>query len=61
MSGIVKSIGLTTDEHGREVLRVIIDYQKGEAPDLKWKVVFERTPVDVVLAAILPPGGDVPR
>lgn len=50
MSGTVKNIGITTDEDGREVLRVTIDYRNGDAPDLRWEVVFEQTPVDIVLA-----------
>ena len=51
MAGTVKSFSLTEDDAGREVLRLIIDYYDGDAPDLKWNVIWDATPVDVVLAS----------
>lgn len=47
-TGIVKSISLTADDDNRQVLRAIIDFYDGNAPDLTWSVVFDRIPVRII-------------
>lgn len=48
--GTIKSIDLTNDDNGLEVLRITVDFQVGFAPDLKFAAMFYKMPVRVVLA-----------
>lgn len=51
MPGLVKCIYRAKGKRGREVLRVIVDYYDGAAPDFQWKVIWDEIPVNVVVVA----------
>ena len=47
-TGRLTSVGLTNDDNGREVLRAIVDFHAGNAPDLPFGVIFNALPVRIV-------------
>lgn len=50
-TGRLVRVGLTNDDNGREVLRAIVDFHNGDAPDLPFSVIFNAEPVRIILAA----------
>ncbi len=49
-TGIVQSAGLHEDEMGRQVMRVVVDFYYGDAPDWQFSVIIKRQPVRIVVA-----------
>lgn len=47
-AGIVINVGLAQDDQGRTVMRAIVDFYDGAAPDINFKTVWNRTPVTIV-------------
>lgn len=49
-TGRLVSVCITNDDNGREVLRAIVDFHNGDAPDLPFGVIYNATPVCIRLA-----------
>jgi hypothetical protein len=47
-AGTLVSVGRTEDDQGRAVLRAIVDFYDGVAPDIDFKTVWDRTPVTII-------------
>lgn len=47
-AGIVTHIGMTQDDQGRTVMRAVVDFYDGAAPDINFKTVWNKTPVTIV-------------
>jgi hypothetical protein len=48
--GKLVRISLTNDDNGREVLRAYVDFERNGGPDLPFSVVWNGSPVRIVLA-----------
>lgn len=61
-TGILKSVGLTTDEDNRPVLRAIVDFYDNAAPEANIGTIWNRRPVQIVEATLdrtmIPQGED---
>lgn len=49
-TGVVKTIMKMSDEDGRIVLRVIVDFYDGSSPPLTFSTVWKQTPVKIIEA-----------
>ena len=47
--GRLVKVGLTNDDNGREVLRAIVDFHNGNAPEISFGAIFNALPVRIVL------------
>ena len=48
--GKLVKISRTNDDNGREVLRATVDFQYGNSPDLPFAMIWNGSPVRIVLA-----------
>lgn len=46
--GILRSIMITHDDQGIEVLRATVDFYNGAAPNVKFSCVWEQSPVRII-------------
>lgn len=49
-TGVVTSVGVTQDDQGRTVMRAIVDFYDGAAPNITFKTVWSKAPVTIVEA-----------
>lgn len=49
-TGLMTRAGLTNDENGREVLRIVVDFHAGNAPSVTFDAIFKSLPVCIVIA-----------
>ncbi len=50
-SGILRRIGWMENEHGEQVFRAFVDYPNGPPSGLPFSVVWNQTPVQIVVVA----------